>query len=155
MVYGPVRFRDLEESIVKVGFRTPNIEKSIKARTTGRAKRALKRSMNPLYGKKGMGFVKDPEKSIRDAVYKRTTVGVSDIARHATESGSSGTVRHDAGASGENGTNIGCIRVCIGLAFAASALFCLFAGDYDPPARFGGAALGTAISWLLLRPLFR
>ena len=140
---------------MKVGFRSPNIGKSIKARTTGRANRALKRSMDPLYGKKGIGFVIDPERSVKNAVYKRTTIGASDIARRAAESGSSGTVRHDAGTGGESGTDIGCVRVCIGLAFAASALFCLFADDYDPLARFGGAVLGAAISWLLLRPLFR
>jgi len=65
---------------VKVGLRTPSIKKSLKARTTGRAKRAVKRATNPLYGKKGMGVIKDPKRAAKNAVYKRTTVGVSDIA---------------------------------------------------------------------------
>lgn len=34
---------------MKIGFRTPNIEKSIKARTTGKAKRKIKSAVNPLY----------------------------------------------------------------------------------------------------------
>jgi len=33
----------------------------IKARTTGRAKRAVKRAVIPGYGKRGMGFVKNLE----------------------------------------------------------------------------------------------
>ena len=59
---------------MKVGIRTPNIKKRIKARTTGKLKRKLKRSVNPLYGKKGMGFIKNPKKSIYNHVYKKTTV---------------------------------------------------------------------------------
>lgn len=37
--------------------RKPSIKKSIKARTTGKAKRTIKSSVNQLYGKKGMGWV--------------------------------------------------------------------------------------------------
>ena len=37
---------------MKFGFRTPNIKKSIKARTTGKVKRAVKKSINPTSGKK-------------------------------------------------------------------------------------------------------
>lgn len=57
------------------GFRKPSVKKSFTARTTGRYKRAVKRATNPLYGKKGAGFVKDPERSVKNAVYHRTTVG--------------------------------------------------------------------------------
>ena len=48
---------------VKVGFRKPSIKKSIKARTTGKYKRRFKKAINPLYGKKGMGFIKNPRKT--------------------------------------------------------------------------------------------
>lgn len=64
---------------MKVGIRKPSLKKSIKAKTTGRAKRALKSSVNPLYGKKGMGFVNDPEKAMYNKVYNKTTVGVRDF----------------------------------------------------------------------------
>ncbi|WP_242979682.1 hypothetical protein [Clostridium perfringens] len=40
---------------MKFGVRKPSIKKSFKARTTGRAKRIIKKSINPTYGKKGMG----------------------------------------------------------------------------------------------------
>ena len=66
---------------MKYGVRKPNIKKSIKARTTGKVKRQVKKAVNPLYGKKGMGIVNDPKKAAYNAVYNRTTVGVSDIAR--------------------------------------------------------------------------
>ena len=71
---------------MKTGIRKPNVKKSISARTTGKVKRAVKKSVNPMYGKKGVGFVKDPAKSVKNAVYRRTTVGVSDIVK--TGSGS-------------------------------------------------------------------
>ena len=64
---------------VKVGFRKPSIKKSIKARTTGRYKRRFKKAINPLYGKKGMGFIKNPRKSIRNKIYRKTTIGLSDF----------------------------------------------------------------------------
>lgn len=64
---------------MKVGVRKPSIKKSVKARTTGRVKRAAKRSVNPVYGKKGAGFAKNPSRSVKNAVYHRTTIGVGDI----------------------------------------------------------------------------
>ncbi len=49
---------------MKVGMRKPSIKKSFKARTTSQYKRAIKRSINPFYGKRGMGFIRNPRKSI-------------------------------------------------------------------------------------------
>ena len=43
---------------MKFGMRTPSIKKSIKARTTGKAKRAVKKALIPGYGKKGAGCFK-------------------------------------------------------------------------------------------------
>lgn len=70
---------------MKVGMRKPSIKRSVKARTTGRIKRSVKRSVNPLYGKKGMGFIKNPEKALKNAVYHRTTFGVRDVAKAASK----------------------------------------------------------------------
>lgn len=47
---------------MKMGMRKPSIKKSFKARTTGKAKRAIKKAVIPGYGKKGMGWVKDPKR---------------------------------------------------------------------------------------------
>lgn len=66
---------------MKVGVRKPSIKKSIKARTTGKYKRKLKRMVNPLYGKKGMGWVKNPKKAFKNKVYHKTTIS----ARKATK----------------------------------------------------------------------
>ena len=66
---------------MKVGIRKPSIKKSIKARTTGKLKRAVKKSVNPLYGKKGMGYINNPKKAVYNKVYNKTTVGVSDIIK--------------------------------------------------------------------------
>lgn len=64
---------------MKFGMRRPSLMKSLKARTTGRAKRAVKRALIPGYGRKGMGFVKDPKRAINNAIYKRTTFSVWDL----------------------------------------------------------------------------
>ncbi|ABF33862.1 TPA: hypothetical protein VDA20_001717 [Streptococcus pyogenes] len=60
---------------MKIGLRTPSLKKSIKARTTGKIKRSLKKSINPMYDKKGVGLITDPEKAIYNKVYKKTTFG--------------------------------------------------------------------------------
>lgn len=65
--------------VLKIGMRKPSIKKSIKARTTGKIKRKVKKSINPLYGKKGMGFVKSPKKSIKNKVYYKTTFSFFDL----------------------------------------------------------------------------
>ena len=66
---------------MRVGLRKPSLKKSLKARTTGRAKRALKKAVNPLYGRKGMGFIRNPKRSIKNRVYKRTTFSIWDILK--------------------------------------------------------------------------
>ncbi len=64
---------------VKIGFRKPSLKKSFRARTTGKWKRKIKRTINPFYGKKGMGFIKNPRRSVRNKIYKKTTFGWRDI----------------------------------------------------------------------------
>ena len=49
---------------MKVGVRKPSIKKSISARTTGRAKRAVKKAVIPGYGRRGAGWVKNPKRAI-------------------------------------------------------------------------------------------
>lgn len=64
---------------MKIGIRKPSIKKSIKARTTGKAKRKLKKAIIPGYGKKGSGLVKNPKKSTYNKVYKKTTFSIFDL----------------------------------------------------------------------------
>ena len=66
---------------MKFGFRTPSIKRSISARITGRAKRAIKRAIIPGYGRKGMGLLTNPKKSIYNRVYRKTTFGLGDIVK--------------------------------------------------------------------------
>lgn len=64
---------------MKIGMRTPSFKKSFKAMTTGRAKRSIKKAINPLYGKKSMGLITNPKKSIYNKVYKKTTFSIFDL----------------------------------------------------------------------------
>lgn len=48
---------------MKIGFRTPSLKKSFKARTTSKYKRKLKSAIDSTYGKKGVGWFKKPQKS--------------------------------------------------------------------------------------------
>lgn len=63
---------------MKVGIRTPNLKKSLKARTSGKIKRSVKKSVNPLYGQKGMGYANNPKKAIYNKVYNKTTIKAVD-----------------------------------------------------------------------------
>lgn len=64
---------------MKFGMRKPSIKKSFKARTTGRAKRAVKKKVIPGYGKKGMGWLKDPKKAAYNKAYKKTSFSFWDL----------------------------------------------------------------------------
>lgn len=64
---------------MKFGMRKPSIKKSIKARTTGKAKRKVKKALVPGYGKKGMGYIKNPKKAVYNKVYKKTTFSFWDL----------------------------------------------------------------------------
>ena len=64
---------------MKFGIRKPNLKSSIKARTTGKVKRMMKKTVNPLYSKKGIGLVNNPKKAVYNKVYHRTSISAVDI----------------------------------------------------------------------------
>ncbi|MFP7153530.1 hypothetical protein [Weissella paramesenteroides] len=64
---------------MKFGMRTPSLKKSFKARTTGKLKRQVKSTINPFYGKKGMGWLRDPKKVMYNKVYHKTTFSMWDL----------------------------------------------------------------------------
>ena len=69
---------------MKLGVRKPNIKKRVRARTTGKAKRAVKSAINPLYGEKGTGLINDPKKPVYNKIYNKTTMSVDDFIEDAT-----------------------------------------------------------------------
>lgn len=69
---------------MKIGYRRPSVKKSFKARTTGKLKRKAKKAINPLYGKKGMGYINNPKKAVYNKIYNKTTRSVFDT--HASNS---------------------------------------------------------------------
>ena len=48
---------------MKYGMRPPGPRRSFKARTTAKWKRQAKKALIPGYGKKGMGWVRNPRKA--------------------------------------------------------------------------------------------
>lgn len=64
---------------MKFGMRTPSFKKSFMARTTGRAKRAVKKALIPGYGQKGMGWLKDPRKAAHNKIYRKMTFSILDL----------------------------------------------------------------------------
>ncbi|MEE8667262.1 MAG: hypothetical protein SOI13_05185 [Bifidobacterium mongoliense] len=64
---------------MKFGMRTPSLKRSFRARTTGRAKRAIKRAIIPGYGRKGIGWVTNPRKALYNKVYRKTTFSFWDL----------------------------------------------------------------------------
>lgn len=64
---------------MKIGMKKPSLTRSLKARTTSKWKRQAKKAIIPGYGKKGMGWVKNPKKAMYNKVYHKTTFGLSDL----------------------------------------------------------------------------
>ncbi len=64
---------------MKFGMRKSSFKRSLKAATTGKAKRAVKKAVIPGYGQKGAGWIKDPKKAAYNKVYNKTTFGIKDI----------------------------------------------------------------------------
>ena len=64
---------------MKFGLRKPSWKRSFKARTTGKAKRVLKRALIPGYGKKGSGWIKNPRKAAYNKIYHKTTFSLKDL----------------------------------------------------------------------------
>ena len=61
--------------------RKPSIKKSIKARTTGKLKRKVKSTINPLYGKKGIDYVTNPKQAIKNKIYHKTSFSIFDLIK--------------------------------------------------------------------------
>ncbi len=64
---------------MKFGMRKLSPMRSIKARTTGKAKRAVKKAIIPGYGQKGMGWLTDPKKAVYNKFYRKSTFSIFDI----------------------------------------------------------------------------
>lgn len=58
---------------MKFGPRKISIKKRVKARTTGKLKRKMKKAVNPLYGKKGIGYIKNPKRAVQNKIYHKVT----------------------------------------------------------------------------------
>ena len=61
---------------MKMKPRKPSLKKSFKAKTTSKMNRQIKKSVNPLYGKKGIGWINDPKKAAYNKVYNKTSFNV-------------------------------------------------------------------------------
>jgi len=91
---------------LKIGMRKPSVSKSLKARTTGKVTRAIKSSVNPTYGEKGMGYLNDPKRAVKNAVYNKTTSSMAPRSTSSSRSTSNST-------SGSSSTDVGCTVVSI------------------------------------------
>ena len=68
-----------ERDVMKIGLRKPSLKKSFKGMTTSKLKRKVKKSINPLYGKKGMGYIKSPKKAMKNKIYHKTSFSWSKL----------------------------------------------------------------------------
>ena len=123
---------------MKFGIRTPNIKSRIKARTTGKIKRKMKKAVNPLYGKKGMGWINDPKKALYNKVYNKTTIGIPTPLPKSNHK-STNTAVVNSGISSKNKL--------------ATLLLCIFMGPLGIH-RFYVLKIGTGILYLLTGGVF-
>ncbi|WP_270647483.1 hypothetical protein [Paeniclostridium hominis] len=61
--------------------RKPSFKKSILARTSGRATRAIKKAFIPGYGTKGRGIITNPSKAAYNKVYRATSWTIFDVLK--------------------------------------------------------------------------
>ncbi len=123
---------------MKFGMRKPSIKRSISARTTGKIKRKIKKTINPLYGKKGMGYINNPKKAIYNKVYHKTTFSVKDALGLSTR-------KRSTRASSNNRPGrfrvplpiilivVGLFTIPVGLIFIAIALFMIVMRNLQKP----------------------
>ena len=64
---------------MKFGMRTPSPMRSFKARITGKWKRQAKKALIPGYGRKGMGWIRNPRKAMYNKIYRKTTFSIWDL----------------------------------------------------------------------------
>lgn len=130
---------------MKFGYRKPNLTKSFKARTTGRLNHSIKRAVNPMYGKKGVGMITKPKKSVYNKVYHQTTRSV--INTNSKSKANSSTQLHPINndqeyrkqrAQREGGIFHGRTRAIFFLICGVIILFIMLTGDTNP-------ILGTAL----------
>ena len=77
---------------MKIGLRTPNPMKSLKARTVGKAKRSIKKAVTPGYGQKGVGWIKNPKKAAYNKIYRKVTV--SPFSAHKSSTVQPGNIQN-------------------------------------------------------------
>ena len=126
---------------MKFGFRKPSIRKSISARTTGKLKRQVKKAVNPLYGKKGMGYVNDPQKAIYNKVYTNTTIGTKEILKSNVSSKPKSNSNSEEDIDFNN-TGWGCVKY-----FYIALLFVL--GFFTLPWGVGVVFVGLGIFFII------
>lgn len=73
---------------MKIGIRKPSLKRSLKARTTSKWKRQMKKAVIPGYGQKGIGWIKNPKKALYNKIYHKTTFGLSDIVKSSKKKSS-------------------------------------------------------------------
>lgn len=88
--------------------RKPSIKKSFSARTTGKVKKSIKKTANPLYGKSGTGYIRNPQKAVYNKVYKKTSIGLDDIPHPKAKSSS---YRHSSNSEYQEQTSDAYLRV--------------------------------------------
>lgn len=64
---------------MKFGMRIPSPRRSLKARTMGKWKRQAKKALIPGYGRKGMGWIRNPRKAAYNKIYRKTTFSIWDL----------------------------------------------------------------------------
>ena len=64
---------------MKIDMRAPSPRRSFKARTTGKWKRQARKALIPGYGRKGMGWIRNPRKAAYNKIYRKTTFSIWDL----------------------------------------------------------------------------
>lgn len=64
---------------MKYGIRKPSLKKSLSAKTTGRTKRFIKKSVIPSYSCRGIEWIKNPKHAAYNYSYNKSTFSIWDL----------------------------------------------------------------------------
>lgn len=64
---------------MKYGIRKPSLKKSLSARTIGKAKRIIKKSVIPGYSCRGIRWIKNPKHAAYNYTYNKSTFSIWDL----------------------------------------------------------------------------
>lgn len=82
--------------------RKPSPRKYVSSRTKSSVTRTVRHTIDPTYGRKGTGIIKDPKKAAYNKIYSQTSIGINDTFHN-----DKGSYSHSMSSDYDSNTQVG------------------------------------------------